>query len=109
MPTACKTGATGSTTSGSECNVYIGANLATAIAGGIAPVAWSNAQPASGSNPIAYYPSSARKVHRDAATGGPPDYVGVYVEVLHPWVTGLFGQNVTLSDTSVTQLEPQKV
>ena len=37
------------------------------------------------------------------------DYVGVYVEVLHPWVTGLFGKNITLSDTSVTQLEPQKV
>src|SRR4051812_5565151 len=109
VPAVCKTGSTGSTVSGSECNVYTGANLATAIAGGIAPIAWANASPPSGSNPIAYYRSDTRKVHRDAATGGPRDYVGVYVEVLHPWVTGLFGKNITLSDTSVTQLEPQKV
>ncbi len=38
-----------------------------------------------------------------------PDYVGVYVEITHKWITGLFGSSIKMSDTSVTRLEPQKL
>jgi hypothetical protein len=36
-----------------------------------------------------------------------PDYVGVWMKVQHPWVTRMFGTTVTLTDSSVIQLEPR--
>ncbi len=36
-----------------------------------------------------------------------PDYVGVWMKIEHPWVTRMFGQTLTLTDSSVIQLEPR--
>lgn len=44
-----------------------------------------------------------------AGQGGPPDSVGVYVEAIHPWVTGLFGGTRTLRDHAVLPFEPMPV
>jgi len=38
---------------------------------------------------------------------GPPDTVGVYIEVRHKYVTGLFGTTKTLSDTVFNVIEPK--
>lgn len=39
--------------------------------------------------------------------GGPPDYLGVYVEALHQDLTGILGQGITLRSDSVLRLEPR--
>ena len=44
---------------------------------------------------------------RETAVTGPPDYIGVWVELEHPMVTGLFGDTVTLDDQAILRLEPQ--
>lgn len=36
-----------------------------------------------------------------------PDYVGVWMKIEHPWVTHMFGNTLTLTDSSVIQLEPR--
>lgn len=36
-----------------------------------------------------------------------PDYVGVWMKIQHPWVTRMFGSTLTLTDSSVIQLEPR--
>jgi hypothetical protein len=38
--------------------------------------------------------------------GTGPDFVGVYVKTVHPYVTKLFGNALTLSDTTVMRIEP---
>jgi hypothetical protein len=38
-----------------------------------------------------------------------PDYVGIYVKVVHLWITGLFGSSKTLTNNTTSQLEPQKL
>ena len=42
----------------------------------------------------------------DSLTGSPPDYIGVYVETEHAFITGLFGDGVTLTQTAVNRIEP---
>jgi len=34
-------------------------------------------------------------------------YIGVYIEMNHRYVTGFFGKNVTIRDTSVVRIEPR--
>ena len=44
---------------------------------------------------------------RDSSLSGPPpDYVGVYVRVRHPFITGFFGDGLTLTQVSVNRIEP---
>jgi len=38
---------------------------------------------------------------------GPPDDLGVYVRITHPYLTGLFGRSLALAKSSVIELEPQ--
>lgn len=42
-----------------------------------------------------------------SGSGGPPDYVGVWVKVKHTWLTGLFGNNLIMTDSTVMRMEPQ--
>ncbi len=39
--------------------------------------------------------------------GGPPDYVGVYVEALHHDLTGILGDSITLRSDSIFRIEPR--
>lgn len=48
-----------------------------------------------------YYCPSDRDVTVDAG------YVGVWIEFEHRYVTGLFGDNVTLTDQTIIRLEPK--
>ena len=45
---------------------------------------------------------------RNDALSGPPDYVGVHLVVRHDFVTGLFGDAITLDESSVFRIEPVK-
>lgn len=53
-----------------------------------------------------YWCPMDRQVVLTSTTG--PDFVGVWMKVRHPWVTGMFGSEVTLTDSSVIQLEPRE-
>ena len=55
--------------------------------------------------PDRFWCPSARKVTQ-AGTG--PDYVGVWMQIRHPWITKMFGTDRTLTDTSVIRLEPRQ-
>lgn len=44
---------------------------------------------------------------REVRASGPPDYIGVYVRARHDYVTGLFGEDVDLTDEIVMRIEPQ--
>jgi hypothetical protein len=45
---------------------------------------------------------------REVSQAGPPDYVGVWIKVTHPFVTGLFGDDVTITDEVVMRIEPKE-
>jgi hypothetical protein len=45
---------------------------------------------------------------REVSQSGPPDYVGVWVKVRHPFLTGLFGDEVTITDEVVMRIEPRR-
>ena len=90
------------------CNVYGPTELALVSA--TVPASW-NTCPGTPSQayPASYFCPTTRVVSTTGNAGFGPDYVGVYVEITHPWITGLFGSSVKMSDTSVTRLEPQKL
>jgi hypothetical protein len=46
-------------------------------------------------------------VRKVSQTGGGPEYVGVWMKIEHEWVTRMFGEVLTLTDSSVIQLEPR--
>lgn len=45
---------------------------------------------------------------RETSASGPPDYVGVYVQARHDFITGLFGPGMYLTDVLVMRIEPQE-
>jgi Flp pilus assembly protein TadG len=44
---------------------------------------------------------------RSIAVTDPPDYIGVYLETTHVYATGMFGDDVTITDETVMRIEPQ--
>jgi Flp pilus assembly protein TadG len=100
VPTACKTasqniGTTAAPLAGS-CNRYLPSDLKLATM----PVTWT-----CGSGPMVNYCPPTRKI----GLNDPPDFLGVFIETKHKWITGLFGSEITMSDTSITRLEPQRL
>lgn len=45
---------------------------------------------------------------REVSQSGPPDYVGVWIKATHPFLTGLFGDEVTITDEVVMRVEPRE-
>ena len=104
VPTACTTATVGIV---NTCNVYSAnaLDLAESEFGCRSdrnldrywcPTATSSTSPA----------QTGRKV-AVSGTNGPPDYVGVWIKVNHNWLTGLFGRNLVLTDSTVMRMEPQ--
>ncbi len=56
-----------------------------------------------------YWCPTSRKTALTASTGGPPDYVGVWIKTRHRMVTGLVGQNRMLLEHSVQRIEPRRM
>jgi hypothetical protein len=113
---ACKDG-TGSSGSGPNadptlayvgaCNVYDAEDAFRAYAN--KDMSYFNCDLDAGS-PECDWPSHARvnapinPVTRPGYLG--PDYLGVYVEIERPYLTGLFGRTVNIREASIVQLEP---
>jgi Flp pilus assembly protein TadG len=102
VPAACTTASTG-IGSPTSCNVYTGALLRVPDGS-----AWTDCT--SPTDPSRFWCPADRKTAATAASGnGPPDYMGVWVQVKHPWVTGLFGQQIILTSQTITKLEARSV
>lgn len=104
VPTACTTSTVGIV---NTCNVY---------SAGALDLAESEFGCRSDRNLDRYWCPTATTATSPAQTGrkvamsgtnGPPDYVGVWVKVNHTWLTGLFGRNLTFTDSTVMRMEPQ--
>lgn len=90
----CKAG-TPSAVHGQECNVYGAGDFGRDIADfGCDPLVPS---------PDRFWCPADREVSR----AGPPDWVGVWIQIQHPWVTGLFGSDLTMTDNMVMRIEPR--
>ncbi|MCP3988011.1 MAG: hypothetical protein GY724_02975 [Actinomycetia bacterium] len=98
VPPACLTG--GQDAAPVECNSYQAADLARPSTDfGCDPV----------QNLDRFWCPDERIVIQSAANGGPPDYVGVYLELQRDLFTGMLGQSQTLSSTIVFRLEPRDI
>ena len=91
--TSCQNG-TGTGTGTSPCSVYTTADFTKVKSRWGCKVAEG----------LEEWCPTARKV--TLATTG-PDYVGVWMKVEHRWVTRMFGDVLTLTDSSVIRLEPR--
>jgi Flp pilus assembly protein TadG len=95
-PTAtCKAG----TPVSGVCNVYTAADMVrpTTDFGCIVPNTLDS-----------FWCPSERKTALTLASGGPPDYVGVWMKVNHSTVSGIVGKQRTITDYSVLRIEPRK-
>lgn len=93
VPAACAAydpGAGAGSPGGVECNVYSGAYLAALTDASSTESVDDGWEPGS----------------RDANEQGGLDYLGVWIEVDHTYVTGIFGTSITVSERDVMGLEP---
>ncbi|MEL7158905.1 MAG: hypothetical protein AAFN30_20245, partial [Actinomycetota bacterium] len=44
--------------------------------------------------------------YRETSISGGVEYVGIYVQTRHTFITGFFGGGRTLTDTTILRLEP---
>jgi Flp pilus assembly protein TadG len=83
------------------CNRYTAADFSTA----------ANQFGCGTSSPDRYWCPTTRLIGASApASGtvtGPPDYLGVYIQVRHPNITGFFGSSFTYADSTVIRIEAQ--
>jgi hypothetical protein len=56
---------------------------------------------------LPYCPNKRKIGAGGSPTTGPPDYLGVYIKVVHPAVTGMFGSSFTFTDQTVIRVEAQ--
>lgn len=75
-----------------ECNVYAVGDADDDSAFGCTPASLDTS----------WCPSS----RDDTAAGA--DYLGVWIRAQHPYLTGLFGEAVSLTATSIARIEPQE-
>jgi len=108
VPSAClsvaATPPAGVSTGANPCNVYTGTTMNAARSPG-----FTSCNPVLGSLQYFWCPTTRKYAAKADAGNGPPDWLGIYMEVRHPWVTGLFGTAVTLRNTTVIKLEPSSL
>ncbi|MGZ4760001.1 MAG: TadE/TadG family type IV pilus assembly protein [Acidimicrobiales bacterium] len=93
LPANCDTGGV------AGCNSYDAATVASVKTTATMPASWANC-----TGPDSYYCPTGRSV-----SASNPDYLGVWVQIVHPWITGLFGKSITMTQTSIIRLEPQAI
>lgn len=99
-PTNCLslTAPGGQTTAGQQCNVYTSASLTLAST--------SFSTTATGSCPGAAVDRYFCPLNRAVTQATGTDYVGVYIQVRHDFVSRMFGANLTIKDKLIVRLEP---
>jgi hypothetical protein len=100
VPAACTTIGAGSST-GSECNVYDTQDF------DLDEDEFDCGGP--GTAPDGGWCPTARRVAVNPPHG-PPDYIGVWIQVRYDYITGLFpGSGLTFDDTTIMRIEPQVI
>jgi hypothetical protein len=96
---ACMTSATGIT---GVCNVYTVDDLTK-------PQSSFGCDAATGDKDRYWCPMPVSgQDGREVSQSGPPDYVGVWIKATHPYLTGLFGDEITITDEVVMRVEPKE-
>jgi Flp pilus assembly protein TadG len=102
VPSACLTAAVHQGISDSGTNTYCNVYDRTSLTAASSKFGCTTAFPT-------YYDCGwdpkTRKVA--VATGVSPDYIGVYIKVTHPAITGFFGKNYSFTSTVVYPIEPR--
>lgn len=93
LPANCDIGAV------ANCNSYDAATVASVNGAAVQPASWGDC-----TGPTGNYCPTGRVV-----SASNPDYLGVWVQIVHPWITGLFGKSITMTQTSIFRLEPQTI
>ena len=88
----------GQSTSGQQCNVYTAASLSLAST--------SFSTTATGSCPTTAVDRYFCPLNRTVLQASGTDYVGVYIQVRHDFVSRLFGASLTFTDKMIVRLEP---
>lgn len=60
-------------------------------------------------SPDRFWCPAGRKVGLTSGTNGPPDYVGVYLNVTHDYLTQLIADSSTIVEQTVMRIEPQEL
>lgn len=90
--------APGGQTGTRACNVYTGASLSLAST--------SFSSTATGSCPASAVDRYFCPLTRNVVQATGTDYIGVYIQVRHDFVSRLFGANLTIKDKLIVRLEP---
>lgn len=106
VPAACltETALTSGGNSTARCNVYSTARISQIVSNPAAREA-NFAGTCSGSSQWDRFWCPSTRNNVQLSTGG-LDYVGVYVEIAHPTFSKVFGDTITITDTSVMRIEP---
>jgi hypothetical protein len=101
VPAACKTASVTDAPATRGCNRYTGASLTLGSDqfGCVGP-------PGPITKIDSYWCSTTRKTAVQGANG-PPDYIGVYVEVDHANLVGILGESFTFTSDTVIRIEPR--
>ncbi len=93
----CLAGVPRGDTGTERCNVYEGGDFDLAESG-------FGCDPGPPKEPDWFYCPTSRDV-----IVGNLDYVGIWVQVTHRYITGLFGDSITFTDQIILKLEPQDI
>ncbi len=106
VPSSCLTSSALSSggNSSSRCNVYSTSRIAQIVSNPSSTES-NFAGTCSGSSQWDRFWCPANRNNVQLSSGG-LDYVGVYVEIAHPTFSKVFGDNITITDTSVMRIEP---
>ncbi len=99
LSTLNATCAAGTSVSG-VCNVYLPADL-------LRPSSDFGCS-ATTPSPDRFWCPSTRRINASVSTGGPPNYLGVYVKVKHKALTSFLGTSVTFTDQAILRIEPEE-
>jgi hypothetical protein len=111
-PVAVSDGSNGTADTIGACDVYVPSdfnrpksdfdNATTVFSPGTGPLNWPG--PARNQYHDASHPRSDSPLPSGQPDLG-PDYIGVYVHMTHHFITGLFGQTVTVTDSTMLKIE----
>lgn len=95
-PAACRAG----TPVQNVCNVYVASDLDR----GPGDFGCASAGVLDGS-----WCPTTRKTALSVDAGGPPDFVGVWIKTNHRMISGIVGENRTITERSVQRIEPRRL
>jgi Flp pilus assembly protein TadG len=100
VPAGCMTAPRGADTT-NHCNVYV-PSMDWASNAKSTDYACNTVPPNTNNLAAGFCPAD-----REVKVSGPPDVVGIYIEVQHPFLSRIFGSTKKLSDTQFAAIEPR--